>query len=185
MRYQGAVRIPRNKEQKMVRNLEIAAVAATMVLLGACASEHVEPAATPGRQRGWKPAPPLDSNTSNIQVDPRIAERCQLPRAHFAFDSARVRGTDSASLEKLAACFTTGPLKGRSMSIVGHADPRGELEYNLALGQRRAGSIAVYLAKHGMSESRIITSSRGELEASGTSEETWAHDRRVEVLLAD
>jgi peptidoglycan-associated lipoprotein len=36
-----------------------------------------------------------------------------------------------------------------------------------------------------MSEGKIRTSSRGELEASGSNDEGWARDRRVEVLLAD
>jgi peptidoglycan-associated lipoprotein len=166
------------------RSIGRALAAAALVAVGGCADHrqvplHTEP--PPSQARG----PSADPNATSIQVDPEIARKCQLPEAHFAFDSSRVSNTDSPALDSLARCFTKGPLRGRAMKIVGHADPRGELEYNFALGQRRAGSVADYLAHRGMSEGKIRTSSRGELEASGSNDEGWARDRRVEVLLAD
>ena len=163
----------------------IVVIAGALVALGGCASENREPPVSPASQHGRGAGPGTDPNATSIQVDPEIAKKCNLPKAHFDFNSSKVRGHDSPALDKLAECFTRGPLRGRAMKIVGHADPRGELEYNFALGQRRAGSIADYLAKHGMSEQKISTSSRGELEASGSEESGWARDRRVEVLLAD
>lgn len=121
----------------------------------------------------------------SVQVDPRIANACDLPETHFAFDSARIKGGAADGLEALARCFVSGPLKGKGMKLVGHADPRGEIEYNFGLGQQRAGSVARFLQRNGVPSSRIATSSRGEVDATGDSESGWAHDRRVEVLLAD
>lgn len=37
--------------------------------------------------------------------------------------------------------MTTGSLKGRSLRLVGRADPRGEVEYNFVLGESHAGNI--------------------------------------------
>jgi peptidoglycan-associated lipoprotein len=123
--------------------------------------------------------------TAGIQVSPEIAKVCDLPMAHFDFDSAEIKGDAATALDKLAGCFTQGKLAGRSMKIVGHADPRGTQEYNFALGQRRAGAVAEYLNSKGLGQDKIETSSMGELGASGTDEQSWAADRRVEILLGD
>lgn len=122
---------------------------------------------------------------SAIEVDDEIARACDMPLAYFEFDSAAVSGGARRALDALAACFTTGALKARSLKIVGHADPRGTRDYNFALGQRRAGSVADYLIRRGLPEARVITTSMGELEASGSSERGWARDRKVELLVAD
>ena len=120
-----------------------------------------------------------------IRIDPAIANKCDLPIAHFAFDSADIRMGEAPTLDALAHCFISGPMKGEDLMLVGHADPRGEVSYNYALGQARAGSVAVYLGLHGLNEERVVTSSLGELEATGSTPEEWARDRRVEVLLAN
>lgn len=122
----------------------------------------------------------------SIRIDERILRACgNLPMAHFAFDSAKISGDAEEVLARLAECFVAGPLAGHSLSLVGHADPRGEVIYNIALGQQRAGSVATFLAKRGVAERRMGTMSKGEMEASGYDEEGWARDRKVEVFLAD
>jgi peptidoglycan-associated lipoprotein len=128
----------------------------------------------------------LSENASAVKIDDRIVSACgDLPSARFAFDSDDV-GPDAANaLDALARCFISGPLKGKGIKLVGHADPRGETEYNLALGQRRSGAVSDYLAKKGLEPGRISTSSKGEFEATGTDEDGWAKDRKVEILLAD
>ena len=134
------------------------------------------------------PAPVESSDgdgASGVGVDERIAKMCDLPNAYFNFDSAAVSTDARAVLDKIVSCFKDGAGKDKNLNVVGHADPRGETEDNFALGQRRAGSVAGYLTKAGLPESRIETSSRGELEASGSDTETWAKDRKVEILLAD
>lgn len=125
------------------------------------------------------------SGDTAISIDPAIAAKCDLPAAHFAFDSADIRMGEAPALDALAQCFISGPMKNEDLMLVGHADPRGEVNYNYALGQARAGSVATYLGLHGLPSERVITSSLGELEAVGTSPDSWARDRRVEVLLAN
>jgi peptidoglycan-associated lipoprotein len=138
------------------------------------------PAAFPARRDAVTPT------SGSIHIDERIVRACHnLPLAHFAFDSATVQPEAAGSLDALARCFTTGPLAGRHMLLTGHTDPRGEVEYNMGLGQRRAGNVAGYLGSRGMTRAQMNTTSRGELEATGTDEEGWARDRKVDVTLAD
>jgi peptidoglycan-associated lipoprotein len=141
-------------------------------------------AAAPGSQAN---APTPSSKTaSSIHIDPAILSACGIPepKAHFAFDSANVRPEDAEPLDLVAKCFTTGPMKGRSLKLVGHADPRGETEYNFVLGASRADAIGGYLSSKGLDKSKISTTSRGEMDATGTDEPGWARDRRVDLLLA-
>ncbi len=135
------------------------------------------------------PAPKQDTTkptSGSIRIDDKILKACgDLPTARFAFDSTAIEGEAASALDALARCFVSGPLKGKGMKLIGHADPRGETEYNLGLGQKRAGSVAEYLAKKGLEQGRIATSSKGEFEATGADEEGWARDRKVDILLAD
>ena len=126
------------------------------------------------------------STSGSIHIDERIVRACgNLPVAHFAFDSAAVEPAAAAILDVLARCFTTGALAGHNMLLTGHTDPRGELEYNMALGQRRSGSVAAYLTGRGMAKGHLSTTSHGELDASGMDEEGWARDRKVDITLAE
>ena len=70
-----------------------------------------------------------------------------------------------------------------TISIEGHADERGTREYNLALGQRRAESVANYLAANGISVNRFITKSYGEERplSLGSNDVAWSKNRRVEI----
>ena len=162
--------------------------------LTACGSkpppEPEAPAAPPPPQpvaQQPKPAPVSNDNPnqSNLAISDEIRKACGISdaEAFFAFDSANVRPQDKAVLKKLADCFSTGPLKGRRMRLVGHADPRGDEEYNRVLGQRRADSVKGAIATAGLDSAKMETTSRGEDDASGTDDNGWAKDRRVDVML--
>lgn len=125
------------------------------------------------------------AETANVAVDERVRKMCALPEARFEFDSVAVAANAKATLDALATCFLSGPGKDKNLLIVGHADRRGETEYNFGLGQGRAASVAGFLMKAGLAEARVSTTSRGELEASGGDEAGWSRDRRVEILLAE
>jgi len=125
------------------------------------------------------------SSTSQVIIAQSILEACGMSEAvaFFEYDSARVLPVAGLALQQLADCFNSGPLKGKTMRLVGHADPRGSEEYNMVLGNRRAESVKTALTALGLSGNAITTSSRGETEAVGTDAETWSHDRRVEVTI--
>jgi peptidoglycan-associated lipoprotein len=140
-----------------------------------------------------KPTPPSKDSIPNtptasgVKIADEIAKACGItdPEAYFAFDSAHVRPEDGKPLDKLADCFEKGPMKGHKMKIVGHADPRGDSDYNVQLGLSRADSVAKYLFQKGLDKGKAATSSRGSMDAKGTDEASWALDRRVDVMLGD
>jgi peptidoglycan-associated lipoprotein len=86
-------------------------------------------------------------------------------------------------LQTIVTCFTSGPLAGRTLKLVGHADPRGGSDYNITLGQSRADSVASYMNGKGMPKAKTESTSRGAMDAAGTDEPTWARDRRVDMML--
>jgi peptidoglycan-associated lipoprotein len=135
--------------------------------------------------------PPARQDTTSptsgsVHVDEKILAACgDIPIAHFAFDSARIQPDAGAVLDAIARCFVSGPLKGHGMKLIGHADPRGEHEYNFGLGQKRAGSVGSYLSGRSLEASRMQTSSKGDSDASGIDEAGWARDRKVDILLDD
>ncbi len=163
----------------------------SLIVLAACGSEPkpVAQAPTPPPAAATTPPPPEKAGDvptrSNINISDDIRKACGITDAdaYFAYDSANVRPQDQAILQKLANCFSTGPLKGRTMRLVGHADPRGDEEYNMVLGGRRADNVKGAIVNAGLSSSKIATTSRGEMDATGTDEPGWEKDRRVDVML--
>jgi peptidoglycan-associated lipoprotein len=131
------------------------------------------------------PNPPDSPQASAVHISDEIVKACGIaaPDAYFAFDSANLRPDDVHVLQQLATCFSTGPLKGRLMKLVGHADPRGGSDYNMTLGQSRADAVKDYIVKQGLDKSKTDSSSRGAMDASGTDEPSWARDRRVDIML--
>jgi len=123
-----------------------------------------------------------------VHVSEEIARACNLPpvgtQASFDFDSAAIGEQDKDLLSAVARCLAEGPLKGRRVSLVGRADPRGEDEYNMALGGSRADSVRRFLNGLGVEDKRINATSRGEIDASGKDEEGWTKDRRVDIELS-
>ncbi len=74
-------------------------------------------------------------------------------------------------------------MKGRKLLLVGRADPRGETEYNMVLGQNRADTVRDYLLHLGVAYEKLGGTTRGELDAEGKDEDGWKLDRRVDILL--
>ena len=157
----------------------------------ACGSDPppapITPATAPATTASRLPKDaPTSPTASAVRISPEIAKACGItePDAYFAFDSANIRPGDAHELDQVATCFLTGPLKGKVMKLVGHADPRGAAEYNMSLGQQRADGVAGYINSKGLEKSKTLSSTRGEMDAAGTDEPSWARDRRVDLLLA-
>jgi peptidoglycan-associated lipoprotein len=182
----------------MRRSDSFALLAGLTVLIPACGADPAPPKTADGTassgaaSQSAAPAaaqPKADStspSTGSLHIDSRILKACgDLPIARFAFDSASIEGDAATALRAVARCFDKGPLAGKSMKLVGHADARGGPGYNMALGEQRATSVANFLDKNGLPAARVSTMSKGALEASGVDEEGWARDRKVEMFLAD
>ena len=124
-----------------------------------------------------------------IGVSSDLATQCKLELGSvdkapkFDFDRAELSSDDRSVLNSVASCVTTGPLKGRSLRLVGHTDPRGEPEYNMTLGDHRAGVAKDYLAHLGVPANHLGETSRGELDATGRDDRGYNRDRRVDIML--
>jgi peptidoglycan-associated lipoprotein len=103
---------------------------------------------------------------------------CSLQPVYFGFDSSTISSSARNTLQSNADCIEQKDMG--SVHLTGHADPRGTEEYNLALGERRARSVKEYMQQLGVSKDKLSISSMGEEMASGTDEESWAKDRKVE-----
>lgn len=112
-------------------------------------------------------APPVDASQGPCQPQPIF----------FGFDEFVLSAQATTKLRAAAQCIKSNP--GRRMRVEGHCDPRGTEEYNLALGDRRARSVAKYLSRLGVKGGRLRGVSKGKLEATGTNEASWAQDRKV------
>lgn len=137
------------------------------------------------------PAPVTKPVSPSISVSEEIARACNLhfgdvaQAPKFEFDRSELLPADHEVLGEIGRCVTTGPLKGRTIMLVGRADPRGTEQYNMALGARRAHSVAAFLGQLGVDPGSLTETSRGELDARGSDEATWQIDRRVDIVLAE
>lgn len=107
---------------------------------------------------------------------------CALQRVYFDYDRSELSGESRSMLEANAECIQSKDF--RSVTIEGHADERGETEYNMALGQRRADSVRKYLINLGVNGSVLKTISYGEEKPlqGGAGEVTWSKNRRAELI---
>lgn len=160
----------------------------TALMLAGCAGTETPPPVAPAGGMEKPEAKPAQQpiQPTAIHVSDEIRQACNLSdtEAYFDFDSARIRTTEDLALKKIVDCFVNGPLSGRDLVLVGHADPRGDEEYNLALGGRRSDAVAKELIARNLKRTQVSTTSRGEMEATGVDEAGWAKDRRVDVQLA-
>jgi peptidoglycan-associated lipoprotein len=106
-----------------------------------------------------------------------------LQPVFFGLDSAelddRSRASVSANAELLKKFQTW------AVTIEGHADERGTVEYNLALGERRAVAVRAYLLSLGISPDRVRTVSYGKEFPfdPGHDEAAWSKNRRAHFVI--
>jgi len=98
---------------------------------------------------------------------------------YFRFDDATLSEEARQVLLQKVAWLRDN--SGVSVLIEGHCDERGTSEYNIALGQRRAESVKMFMVDAGISASRLNTISYGEEQPidSGKTESAWAKNRRA------
>lgn len=102
-------------------------------------------------------------------------------RIYFAYDSSDLDADSQAIAEAHAGYLSNNP--STKVVLEGHADERGTREYNLALGERRAQSVADVLIALGVSAANIEIVSYGEENpvAEGHDDSAWQLNRRVEI----
>lgn len=141
----------------------------------------VAPPTPPNLGRG-APRVTVEGGYSMYVAEP-VRRVCSGTVPFFEFDSSDTRDRDQPTMQSLADCMVSGPLRGKSIKLVGHTDPRGTADYNERLGLERAERVKRYLVTHGVDANRVDVGSVGE-EAASPEAKDWAKDRRVEIQLA-
>ncbi|MCJ7748826.1 MAG: peptidoglycan-associated lipoprotein Pal [Desulfobacterales bacterium] len=116
-------------------------------------------------------------------IEGEIFESKLLKDIHFDFDKYDIRPGDTEILKENGTLLKKYPKV--KIQIEGHCDERGTIEYNLALGERRANSTKKYLTSLGISPDRISTISYGKERPAdpGHNEEAWAKNRRAHTII--
>jgi len=156
----------------------ISAVAAAL-LLAACSSDDTAKGA--GAGTGTSTTGSDSGQVASMAAAPGSAEDFKQnvgDRVFFATDRYDVSAEAQQQLQKQAGWLNQ--YKAVTVTIEGHADERGTREYNLALGERRANSIANYLTALGIDKGRISVISYGKErpECTDSNEACWSQNRR-------
>ncbi len=103
---------------------------------------------------------------------------------HFDYDKADIRQEFKDLITAHGEYLARNP--NQVVTLEGHADERGSREYNIALGERRGNSVRKMLVLLGATAGQIKVVSYGEEKpmALGHDEESWAQNRRVEIVYA-
>ena len=101
---------------------------------------------------------------------------------YFMLDSSEIMPDFIPVITAHAQYLVANP--GQRMTLEGNADERGSREYNIALGEQRAKSVANMMKLKGVSENQLVIVSYGEEKpvAFGNDEEAWEQNRRVELV---
>jgi len=123
---------------------------------------------------------PLDSLDEMKMIDVEVLHE---PVLYFGLDQYELNDENTAVVSHFAKVMLDNPKQ--RVSVQGHTDERGSPEYNLALGEKRAKSVAQAMMLFGVPESRIETTSFGEIEPADprSSELAWQKNRRVELVI--
>jgi peptidoglycan-associated lipoprotein len=103
---------------------------------------------------------------------------------YFDYDQDSIKSEYRAIVTENGKYLAANP--GARVRLEGHADERGSREYNIGLGERRAQAVKQALLLQGAGASQLTTVSYGEERpaATGSDEESWGLNRRVEIVYA-
>ncbi len=179
---------------RLSRTVLVSASAFALCVGLACKKPEAAPVAKPEtpapKTETTTPAEkPVDRGTTPSAVDPmemaRKAAAGVLKNINFDFDKSDIREADKAKLELLADFMRKNA--SVKIRIEGHCDERGTVEYNIALGDRRAHAALRYLAGLGVADSRMNPVSYGKERplVTGHDEQSWFENRRCEFKLGN
>jgi peptidoglycan-associated lipoprotein len=134
-----------------------------------------------------KPTPPTTQEQPTAPETPteekRMVTQEDLQPIYFDFDKYDLRPGDREILNLNAVVLKDNPTV--RIRIEGNCDERGTVEYNLALGERRASAARDYLINLGIDSDRISIISYGKERPKypGHNEEAWSKNRRDDFII--
>ncbi|MCG3205984.1 MAG: hypothetical protein KCHDKBKB_02710 [Elusimicrobia bacterium] len=115
----------------------------------------------------------------DIEIKQDWTEIPSLQLVQFDYDSASLSDSARAALKTNVAIIKKLP-KSVVVRVEGHCDDRGTVEYNIALGQRRANAVRGYYSTAGLAKNRLETISFGEERplCNEMTDACWSRNRR-------
>jgi len=170
---------------------------AGMALLPACNRKMESAAVKSDGSVASAPARPAPANPPQANVIPPIGHPEQVPRPvamgmpvqfrdiFFDFDKSQIRNDGREILQEDGQLLRNHP--DMKIKIEGHCDERGTVEYNLALGNRRAEAVKHYLMNLGVDAARISVVSYGKEKpfCSEQNEACYKKNRRGHFVTID
>jgi peptidoglycan-associated lipoprotein len=139
----------------------------------------------PAPAAGVERTSPVDPFAADLDtLNAHLRREGLLAPIYFDYDSAELSAATRNRL--LADARFLGEHPELVIGIDGHADERGTNDYNLALGDRRAGSVADVLRTYGVGGERLRTTTYGEERPACTTaaaESCWRLNRRAEFTV--
>jgi peptidoglycan-associated lipoprotein len=166
------------------RSLALAAVGMALLLAGCPAKKRPTPGAEAGEGAGGLSSGGVGgSSLERFKEGMGPGEGGPLKDVHFDYDRFDLRQEDRDVLQQDAEWLKQNA--AAKVEIEGHCDERGTVEYNLALGAKRAKSVKDYLVSLGIPADRLSTISYGEeLPLCHESNEAcWARNRRAHLVV--
>ncbi len=135
----------------------------------------------PAAEATAQPKPSEEAQPAAKSADEEARERAAsagLQPVYFDFDQAAIEAKAREILKANAEWLKANPKI--KVKIEGNCDERGTVEYNQALGQRRAANAKKYLTDMGISSQRISLISYGKEKpsCSESTESCWQKNRR-------
>lgn len=132
-----------------------------------------------------------DSAISNTNMDADMADSdsgkaAGLQTVHYAYDSSTLDNDAKKTLDENARILKEKP--NLKVQIEGHCDERGGIQYNIALGERRANAAKNYIIeKGGVDAGRLSIISYGKEKPidSGHTEEAFSKNRRSNFRITE
>lgn len=163
----------------MLRKLSIALISFSLVLgfAGCKSAPKTEDSETPGGSTE------MTQGDANTLGDSDSGRAMGMQTVYFKYDSFEIDSDGKAALNTNVEILKANPAV--KVQIEGHCDQRGGIQYNIALGEKRANTVRDAMKKAGIAADRLATISYGKerLVDTAMTEDAFAKNRRANFAI--
>ncbi len=183
------------KQRKMGHNIFrsgwLISILFIVIVMAGCPKKTPQPIAGYSSPGGGADSSEAGVNETDLAAGGRVQDRVQgdrdgggpLQDILFAYNSFELSAETQQVLQANADWLQRNPQA--KVEVEGHCDDRGTVEYNLALGAKRARTARDYLITLGIPPERLSTISYGEElpQCTDLNESCWQQNRRNHFLV--
>ncbi len=168
--------------------LMVSVMLAALLVIAGCGAKEEPPVVTDPTQVVTEPIdvkPTPEEPTQTVPDEPAPLDYASMEPQEYGIEDVFFAFDEYSLSDEAMSTLSAGARIMRSHDdlvyvIEGHCDERGTVEYNLALGEKRAVAVRDYLVSLGLPASQLRITSYGEERpfAFGSNESAWALNRR-------